>query len=846
MKRILSLFLSVTLLFMCILAGVASVYASARANNSRAIAIVFDNSGSMYDAGDQAWCRATYAMEVFASMLNTGDILQIYPMHPIIVGDKEYSMHNPFQITDAAQASLIRDIYTKDAGGTPIESIDCAVQGLQAIQTGTKYLIVLTDGGTFSKNGSGLTKDRTKKELDNRIQANAGEAMTVMYLGIGSDACVPNTEESDCFVKRQAVNTADVLSMLTDMCNLIFGRDTLPKNRISGNTIEFDISMSKLIVFVQGDNISNLSIKADGGGSVGKVISSQQTKFSTKGAADYKSVPDTSLQGMIVTYEDCSSGTYTVDYSGTATSVEVYYEPNADLDFVFTDSEGNNVDPNALYEGEYKVSFGMKDAKTGKLISSDLLGNPKYQGSYSINGQEVPITHNGHSGEAPISLKMNDDFEAHLTVTYLSGYTISKDSSDFGWPEGGIQVSARPAGDFRLEINGGDNSYSLQNLENGNPYIAKVYYQGVQLTGDALKSVELKWDPDTSNVEIKKEFADDHYKLSLHYKDSIAPVDTKCGECTVTIYAFYTAQGSGEAQAQTPLTYNIDEDIAAIGITLNVPENYLVISELENSKAIEVKLSLYGRPLTSEEFVAVNLYVDCGGIEYTLTPNEQDSSYLIKLHGTDGISEGKYSIKVNATYTDKIGRTAQADESTAVTLSNIPLWVKWAIGLLLLLILIILIWLILHIKVLPKHMHTTRRLSSMNFDGDDVTQSTNFLAEIKKKSAKVQGQYAGRKFGVSMDVSPGKESYLYKSHKRRSAEVKVASVRKFGPAKIQEVMIGSAKYVADENNKLVPALPNQKPFALTNGMMVKYSGTIQDAGTEKDFELTSKLNFKKK
>ena len=846
MKRFLSLFLSVTLLFTCILVGVPTVYASARTNNSRAIAIVFDNSGSMYDAGDQAWCRATYAMEVFASMLNTGDVLQIYPMHPITVGDKEYSMHEPFQITDAAQSSSIRDIYTKDAGGTPIESIDCAVKGLQSVQNEKKYLIVLTDGGTFSKNGSGLSKDRTKKELDNRIQANAGEAMTVMYLGIGSDACVPNTKESDCFIKRQAVNTADVLSMLTDMCNMIFGRDTLPKNRISGNTIEFDISMSKLIVFVQGENISDLSIKSDGGSSVGKVISSKQTKYSTKGAADYKSVPDTSLQGMIVTYEDCSSGSYTVDYSGNATSVEVYYEPNADLDFVFTDSEGNNVDPNALYEGEYKVSFGMKDAKTGKLISSDLLGNPQYKGSYSINGQEIPITHSGHSGEVPISLKMNDAFEAHLTVTYLSGYTISKDSSDFGWPEGGIQVSARPAGDFRLEINGGDNSYSVQDLESGNPYIAKVYYQGVQLTGDALKSVDLKWDPDTSNVEIKKEFSDDHYKLSLHYKDSVAPVDTKCGECTVTIHAFYTAQGSSEAQAQAPLTYHIDEDIAEIGITLNVPENYLVISELENSKAIEVKLSLYGRPLSAEEFVAVNLQVDCGGIEYTLTPNEQDSSYLIKLHGTDGISEGKYSIKVNATYTDKIGRTAQADESTAVTLSNTPLWVKWAIGLLLLLILIIIIWLILHIKVLPKHMHTTRRLSSMSFDGDDVTQSTNFLVEIKKKSAKVQGQYAGRKFGVSMDVSPGKESYLYKPHKRRSAEVKVASVRKFGPAKIQEVMIGSAKYVADENNKLVPALPNQKPFALTNGMMVKYSGTIQDAGIDKDFEVTSKLNYKKK
>ena len=135
----------------------------------------------------------------------------------------------------------------------------------------------------------------------------------------------------------------------------------------------------------------------------------------------------------------------------------------------------------------------------------------------------------------------------------------------------------------------------------------------------------------------------------------------------------------------------------------------------------------------------------------------------------------------------------------------------------------------------------------MIYDGDSVTNSSNFLAEIKKKSAKAQAQYGGRKFGISMDVTPGKESYLYKSQKRRSAEVKVASVRKFGPAKIQEAMIGSTKYVADENTgKLVPALPNTKPFALTNGMRVKYSGTIQDAGIDKDFEVTSQLNFKKK
>ena len=729
MKKIISLFLTVILLFTCVLVGTTTVYA-AKTESSRGIAIVFDNSGSMYDAGDQAWCRATYAMEVFASMLNSGDTLQIYPMHPITVGDKEFTMQNPLQITDAAQASTIREILTKDAGGTPIESIDCAVQGLQKLQTDKKYLVVLTDGGTFSKNGNGLTKYRTKTELDNRIRAYASKTMTVMYLGIGSEACVPNTKESEYFIKKQAVNTADVLSTLTDMCNLIFGRDTLPKNRISNKTMKFDISMKKLIVFVQGDNISDLKIKPESGDSVGKLINSQQTKYSTKGAADYKSVADTSLQGMIITYEDCAAGSYNIEYVGTATSVEVYYEPDADLEFIFTDSEGNNVDLNSLYEGEYKVSFGMKDAKTGKLISSDLLGKPHYEGSYTINGEKTNFTHDGQSGEVPIVLKMNDTFEADLTVAYLSGYTISKNSTDFGWPKGGVKVLAPPLGKF----------------------------------------------------------------------------DAK----------------------------------------LTVSQDYILIKELEQTPEFIVDLTIGGKKLTAEEFDAVTVTVDCGGIAHTVTPKKEDSQYLIKLEPTKGIAEGGYRINVDAKYLDEASREAQDTATAKVTLSNTPLWVKWAIGLFLLMLLILLLWIILHIKVLPKYMHTTKRISSMNFDGDDVTQSTNFFAETKKNSIRVQSKYGGKKFGLSMDAKPGSESYLYKPQKRRSALVNASSVRKFGQASITEVMIGSTKFDVDDNGKLKPALANQKPFLITNDTRVKYSGTIKDAGIDKDFEVVSKLNFKKK
>ena len=843
MKRYISILLVAILLFSCVLTAAPEALA-AKKNETRGIGIVFDNSGSMYISGNKAWCQATYAMEVFASMLNDGDILQIYPMNPITVGGKVYTMDSPFQITDAAQASSIREIFTEDAGGTPIESIDCAAQSIPKLNTDKKYMIVLTDGGTFSRGTSSLSEVQTKKELDSRIAQYASKDMKIMYLGIGSSACIPGTGQSDIFNKKHAVNTANVLSSLTEMCNLIFGRDSLPKSRISGKTINFDVSMSKLIVFVQGDNIANLKLTGD---SVGTLLNTQQTKYSELGAGDYPSIPDTSLQGMIVTYADCAAGTCDIEYTGTASNIEVYYEPDADLDFVFTDMDGNTVNPNALYEGDYKVSFGIKDAKTGKLIESDLLGKPHYQGSYSINGESHTISTDGYSGEVQVSLKMGDTFDANLTVTYLSGYSITKDSSDFGWPEGGIRVAQKPAGELKLEISGGQDLYTLQHLEEGEPYIAKVYYQGELLTGDALEQVDLKWDPDTSNAEIWQEFCGDHYELTMHYKNPAVPQNTVCGECTVDIYAFYTEPGCGEAQGICPVTYNIEDDFSPLQMELSARETYFVISELENSSEIVLKLKMNGAPLTPEEMAAVELQLDCDGIEHTVTPQEQDSSYLIKLLPTKGITDGKYRIRATAVHTDDIGRATQAEDTLTVTLASVPLWLRWTIRAIALLVLIILIWIISHIKVLPKHMHTTKRLSSLVYDGEDVTQSTNFLAEIRKGSAKIQSQYGGRKFGISMDVKPGKESYLYKPQKRRSAEVKVTSVRKFGPAKIQEVMIGSAKYMLDEDSgKLVPALPNMKPFPLTNGMMIKYSGTIQDAGVDKDFETVSKLNFKKK
>lgn len=845
MKKCVGMLLAVVLLFTCMFMG-SGISVSAKTVEARTIAIVFDNSGSMYEdnAGKpiEAWCRATYAMEVFASMLNEGDTLLIYPMHPIKISNKEYTMEKPFQVSDSTQASQIREIYTPKAEGTPIESLDAAIAGLKS-KSGKKYLVVLTDGDIFYKNNNALGVDSTRKELDTRFQSKDVGDMTVMYLGIGADVVMPATPSSERFVKKQAKNSADTLSMLTEMCNQIFGRDTLPKSRISGNKIEFDISMSKLIVFVQGENVSNLKVTGSNS-PVGKQVSSASTKYATAGCGNYPFKVDKTLQGMMVTYTDCAAGTYTVSYSGKATDIEVYYEPDADLNFVFTDAKGNDVDPEALYEGDYKVSFGMKDRRTGKLISSNLLGNPHYEGSYTLNGQETTFTHDGYSGEIPVSLKMGDTFDANLTVTYLSGYTITKDSTDFGWPKGGIKVAARPAGDLTLEISGGQESYSIQTLETGQPFIAKVYYQGKQLIGEELKKVELKWDDNTSNAAIKSEFAEDHYKLSLHYRDPAKPADTPSGWSEVTVKAFYAAPGSSKAQAQDKFGYTIDADSAPLQLDMLAPDDYIVIKELADSQPITVHLNLGFNKLTAEQFAGVELQVDCGDIKYELTPRAQDSAYEIKLLETDGLSEGDYPIRVKAKYTDQIGRVSEAEDSLEVTLSNTALWLKWLFWLLLLAVLLYIIWRIMHIGALPSVVRQQTNECYMGVTGRNVASGTDFRAKRSGKKVEVKAEYNGNVAGVALNnVTPAKNSYLITPQHKRKILVKPENVSIIGD--VLHADINGVTYSVDKTGRLVPDDEDAKPFTVTHGASISFDGKLEDGGKTKKFHTDVPLTFKK-
>lgn len=834
----------------------------------RAIAIVFDNSYSMYMNGQKAWCRATYAMEVFASMLNDGDTLMIYPMHPITLDGKQYSQENPLTITDPAQASQIRRIYTDDPQGTPVECLDAAAAGLRRanVDSKNKWLIILTDGEQFYQNDEELSKGQTSDVLGENINGYVGD-MNVQYLGIKTtgDPATPKNPPKRGYYERVAENSEDVLAFLTGMCNQIFGRDTLPAARNSSGRLSFDISMKKLIVFVQGVDVSDVRVSG-ASGEAGTKLSSSQVRYAENGAGDRaegRCVSDTALQGMLVTYTDCPAGDYTVSYSGDASSIEVYYEPDADLDFVFTNESGVAVDPDeALYEGSYKVSYGIKDAKTGKLIDSDLLGEPVYDGFYSLNGKDspdtTPIQKTGMSGEEPVSLKIGNVFYAKMTVTYLNGYTITKDSVDFGWPELGLPVVEMPPEALELRITPpAETAFQLPTLEDGAPYTAEVFYGGKKLEGSELQNVELKWDPDTSNAEILKTLSGDHYDLTLHYKNPADPASTVCGDCTVSVYAFYTAPGCAEATAESSMTYSIEDPTGGLSVRLSAPQDYFVIAELEDSESLRADITKDGEKLPDSllDSSRFRLDVDCGGLEYEASLIPGESAFAVKLLPTEGVEAGKYTVTATATLADEIGRESVASGKTTVELSTIPEWLRaLLIAIPILLLLLLLAYLLFVFPVMPKTVGYSKNNTDFTIGGDEIGGS-----------AKISN---GKKYGRSLSIEPPKTSnYTYsfstrlqmkpmdpitKPSSKRRVKIEESSILNAVPADVSELVIGSAKFVRDEETRRVTR-KGSKPGAkksgeyieVRNGSVIKMTGTARDRKNKRqDASFSTKLQFK--
>lgn len=275
MKKTIQRVLAAVILFAMILSGgfseVGKVHAEKQQGTTkRAIYVVFDNSGSMYGDGNKAWSQATYAMEVFAAMMNyeSGDVMKVFPMHDITTdGNTGSATKSSMEIRGKDDIAQIHNMYTPKPGGTPYTQVNNAAgeltKLLNAGSVDEGWLVVLTDGD-FDNDipASGL-----KADLEGKAAAN--ENLYVQYLAIGTDVKnIPEGNADKGLYAQKAGNTSEVVNELAEISNRIFKRNEYAGYSSEDSGLEFDIPLRKLIVFAQGKDVKIGSLKNEEGGEV--------------------------------------------------------------------------------------------------------------------------------------------------------------------------------------------------------------------------------------------------------------------------------------------------------------------------------------------------------------------------------------------------------------------------------------------------------------------------------------------------------------------------------------------------------------------------------------------------
>lgn len=232
MKKTIQRVLAAVILFAMILSGgfseVGKVHAEKQQGTTkRAIYVVFDNSGSMYGDGNKAWSQATYAMEVFAAMMNyeSGDVMKVFPMHDITTdGNTGSATKSSMEIRGKDDIAQIHNMYTPKPGGTPYTQVNNAAgeltKLLNAGSVDEGWLVVLTDGD-FDNDipASGLKADlegkdvkigSLKNEEGGEVKLQSDTAVSYSSTdGAGLTTFVKSTPVKDTSLKGQVAVFAD-------------------------------------------------------------------------------------------------------------------------------------------------------------------------------------------------------------------------------------------------------------------------------------------------------------------------------------------------------------------------------------------------------------------------------------------------------------------------------------------------------------------------------------------------------------------------------------------------------------------------------------------------------------
>lgn len=465
---------------------------------TKIINVVYDDSGSMiFDFDDtqqkvDTWCQAKYSMEVFAAMLGKKDIMNVYVMSDYYnktASTPRLTLYG----TDGSSANVekVHNLLT-DASETPFESVKKAYEDIVKVDADEKWLVILTDGAF-----NGMTNNDVDEYLSHK-----DPNVNVMFLGMGPSAASITDSPAQRIFAEKAETSSQILTKITDICTRIFSTDKL--TNVSDNQISFDIPMSELTVFAQGESVQIKGLFGPGGKSVGSAepveVVYSEVATSRRHEKYDNPIVDKELRGKIVTFTgDFDPGTYTIDISGAET-LEVYYKPNVEIMVFLANEDGKEVDySKGIKQGDYYLDVGfVKTGTMDRVPSSTLLGDVSYDVTMKYNGEDSGIRYYPNQ-----KVTLNEGkYSIHVVADYLRYNTTSSEIGFEAFRDKELELTIDPATNYTIKSN---NLFSKDGyVEPDNPIQLDVRLEGEQLTREQWEEIGLPIVSVTDNTKVKR------------------------------------------------------------------------------------------------------------------------------------------------------------------------------------------------------------------------------------------------------------------------------------------------------------------------------------------------------
>lgn len=484
------------------------------------------------------------------------DKLHIFPMWEVTTDGSQPDSGGSYaaiEVKSKGDIDKISNLYTVRPSNTPFAPITEAYDYLKTSNSDEKWLVILTDGAfNQDERGKGSAID-----LQKRVSSLASKDIKVQYLGFGGATALKANEANYFFTKKSS--DTSLKDDLIGICNSIFQRSVLPSNRLNGTTLKLDLSMKNVIVFAQGANAKITSLKTSDGKEIAKTLDSGQRKYSNIKAKGYANAPvDTSLAGQVVTFAACPKGEYTLTYSG-ADAIQVFYEPDVDIDVSLINSDGEKVDgSDGFSAGEYTVTSRIVDSSTGEDVTShELMGKDVQLRTYVKTSKDSGYKE--YANGSKIDFEPDGNTEIIIKGEYLGKYKISsEDDPNLSWLR---RIDFKePSVDFKVvaSVTQDGKWYKISNHEKWKPIRVSLSADGQPLTDEQLMAADFTVSgADNLKYRCEPVFGESAYDIYLAQNELGEYAEPETGKYNLTFAATYTDKFGKETTKTDDASFEI-------------------------------------------------------------------------------------------------------------------------------------------------------------------------------------------------------------------------------------------------------------------------------------------------